>query len=100
MTSGPVIVVDYDAGNLRSVARALEHVGADPLVSADPSDIDRAGAVVLPGVGAKSAQRMAFHLLQRDQRGAAARSPGTAWSIPMATRSKPWTQTRPAGETW
>lgn len=52
MTSGPVIVVDYDAGNLRSVARALEHVGADPLVSADPSDIDRAGAVVLPGVGA------------------------------------------------
>ncbi len=52
MNSGPVIVVDYDAGNLRSVARALEHVGADPLVSADPSDIDRAGAVVLPGVGA------------------------------------------------
>ncbi len=52
MNSGPVVVVDYDAGNLRSVARALEHVGADPLVSADPSDIDRAGAVVLPGVGA------------------------------------------------
>ena len=52
MASGPVVVVDYDAGNLRSVARALEHVGADPVVSADPADIDRAGAVVLPGVGA------------------------------------------------
>lgn len=52
MSSGPVVVVDYDAGNLRSVARALEHVGANPLVSADPADIDRAGAVVLPGVGA------------------------------------------------
>jgi glutamine amidotransferase len=52
MTTGPVVVIDYDAGNLRSVARALEHVGADPVVSADPDDIARAGAVVLPGVGA------------------------------------------------
>ncbi|MEO8538711.1 MAG: imidazole glycerol phosphate synthase subunit HisH [bacterium] len=52
MNEGPVIVIDYDAGNLRSVARALEHVGAAPLVSADPGDIDRAGALVLPGVGA------------------------------------------------
>jgi glutamine amidotransferase len=52
MNEGPVVVIDYDAGNLRSVARALAHVGADPVVSADPADIDRAGAVVLPGVGA------------------------------------------------
>lgn len=52
MTTGPVVVVDYDAGNLRSVARALAHVGADPVVSADPDDILTAGAVVLPGVGA------------------------------------------------
>ena len=52
MNSGPVVVIDYDAGNLRSVARALDHVGAEPVVSADPSDIDRAGALVLPGVGA------------------------------------------------
>jgi imidazole glycerol-phosphate synthase subunit HisH len=50
--NGPVVVIDYDAGNLRSVARALAHVGAEPRVSADPSDIDRAGALVLPGVGA------------------------------------------------
>jgi len=46
------VIVDYDAGNLRSVARALVHVGAEPVVSADPDDIDRAAAVVLPGVGA------------------------------------------------
>ena len=52
MPSSPIIVVDYDAGNLRSVARALEHVGAAPAVSADPADIDRAAALVLPGVGA------------------------------------------------
>ena len=50
--SGPVVVIDYDAGNLRSVARALAHVGAEPVVSADPDDILGAGAVVLPGVGA------------------------------------------------
>jgi glutamine amidotransferase len=44
--------VDYGAGNLRSVARALAHVDVAPVVSADASDIERAGAVVLPGVGA------------------------------------------------
>lgn len=47
-----VVVIDYDAGNLRSVARALHHVGADPIVSADPTDIANAAALVLPGVGA------------------------------------------------
>lgn len=49
---GPVVVIDYDAGNLRSVARALAHVGAEPIVSADPADVLSAGSVVLPGVGA------------------------------------------------
>ena len=52
MNTGPVVVIDYDAGNLRSVARALEHVGANPVVSADPDHILNAGALVLPGVGA------------------------------------------------
>ncbi|MGB4861298.1 MAG: imidazole glycerol phosphate synthase subunit HisH [Tepidiformaceae bacterium] len=52
MKTGRVVVIDYDAGNLRSVARALSHVGADPVVSADPDDILAAAAVVLPGVGA------------------------------------------------
>lgn len=49
---GPIVVIDYGAGNLRSVARALAHVDEAPIVSADPADIDRAGAIVLPGVGA------------------------------------------------
>jgi glutamine amidotransferase len=49
----PIVIVDYDAGNLRSVRRAVEHVASTaPIVSADPPDIDRAGAVILPGVGA------------------------------------------------
>ncbi len=50
--SGRVIVLDYGAGNLRSVARAVEHVGFQPEVTADPRALERAGAVVMPGVGA------------------------------------------------
>jgi glutamine amidotransferase len=46
-----IVVVDYDAGNLRSVQRAMEHVGLHPLVSPDPRDVERAEALVLPGVG-------------------------------------------------
>nr|BAL58075.1 glutamine amidotransferase [uncultured prokaryote] len=47
-----VVVVDYGAGNLRSVARALAHVGAEPRVTDDPTLLARASALVLPGVGA------------------------------------------------
>ena len=50
--NGPLVIIDYGAGNLRSVARAIAHVDTAPVVSADPSDVDRAGAIVLPGVGA------------------------------------------------
>ena len=50
--ASPVVVVDYDAGNLRSVARALARVDQAPSVTADPAEIDAASVVVLPGVGA------------------------------------------------
>jgi imidazole glycerol-phosphate synthase subunit HisH len=46
-----IVVVDYDAGNLRSVQRALEAVGERPVVTSDPRAIDAAEALVLPGVG-------------------------------------------------
>lgn len=46
------MVIDYGAGNLRSVARAIAHVHEAPNVTADPADIAAAGALVLPGVGA------------------------------------------------
>ncbi|MCL4288485.1 MAG: imidazole glycerol phosphate synthase subunit HisH [Thermoleophilia bacterium] len=39
-------------GNLRSVAKAFEHVGARAVVSADPGELASAPAIVLPGVGA------------------------------------------------
>ncbi len=44
-------VVDYGFGNVRSVAKALARSGFDPDVTADPSTVARADAVVLPGVG-------------------------------------------------
>ncbi|MBI2942204.1 MAG: imidazole glycerol phosphate synthase subunit HisH [Chloroflexi bacterium] len=47
-----IAIVDYGAGNLRSVAKALEHVGATPAVTDCPEEVRRASAVVLPGVGA------------------------------------------------
>ncbi|MCB1692440.1 MAG: imidazole glycerol phosphate synthase subunit HisH [Pseudomonadales bacterium] len=46
-----VVIVDYDAGNLRSVQRACEHVGIPAEISADPADILAADRVIFPGVG-------------------------------------------------
>jgi len=59
-----IVVVDYDAGNLRSVQRALEAVGQRPLVTSDPRAVANAEALVLPGVG--SAQDCMRKLIARD----------------------------------
>jgi len=47
-----IAIVDYGIGNLRSVQRAFEYVGAEVAVTADRATIEAASAVVLPGVGA------------------------------------------------
>ncbi len=47
-----IAIVDYDMGNLRSVEKAFERVGADAVVTRDLRMIDGASHVVLPGVGA------------------------------------------------
>lgn len=47
-----VIIVDYGAGNLRSVARAVERQGFESQVSCEAKAIDTAKALILPGVGA------------------------------------------------
>ncbi|WVN42132.1 imidazole glycerol phosphate synthase subunit HisH [beta proteobacterium MWH-UniP1] len=52
MRRAEVIVIDYGMGNLLSVQRALEHLGARVRVSAEPERIRMAERVVLPGVGA------------------------------------------------
>jgi len=45
-------IIDYGMGNLRSVAKALERVGAEAHVIDSPSDIGEATGLILPGVGA------------------------------------------------
>jgi imidazole glycerol-phosphate synthase subunit HisH len=47
-----IAIVDYGVGNIRSVERALTHVGAESKLTADPDELERADGVVLPGVGA------------------------------------------------
>jgi glutamine amidotransferase len=50
-----VVVLDYGSGNLRSAQRALERVGADVEVTADPAAAAAADGLVVPGVGAYEA---------------------------------------------
>jgi glutamine amidotransferase len=47
-----IAVVDYGMGNLRSVEKALEHVGVAANVTSDHDEVRAADGVVLPGVGA------------------------------------------------
>ena len=47
-----IAVIDYGAGNLRSVANALRQLGYQPIVTQEPEDVLRATAVIFPGVGA------------------------------------------------
>ena len=45
-------IVDYGIGNLRSVQKAFQHVGGDAVFVHAPVEIEKADALVLPGVGA------------------------------------------------
>ena len=47
-----IAIIDYGMGNLRSVQKAFEKVGARAEITADPAQVARAEKVVLPGVGA------------------------------------------------
>ena len=47
-----IAIIDYGMGNLRSVQKAFETVGAEAFVTQKAKEIGRAGKVVLPGVGA------------------------------------------------
>lgn len=46
-----IAIIDYGAGNLRSIRRALETNGAETIITSDPDVVRTADAVVLPGVG-------------------------------------------------
>lgn len=62
-----LVIVDYDAGNLRSVTRAVEHAGGAPLISADPTVVRQARAVILPGVGSAAQAMSRLSQLGLDQ---------------------------------
>lgn len=47
-----IAIIDYGMGNLRSVAKAFERIGAEAKATRDPKEIRGASHVVLPGVGA------------------------------------------------
>jgi len=56
-----IAIVDTGSGNLRSVAKALAHVGGAPTVTSDPDAIRRADRVVVPGQGAFGAFVRGMH---------------------------------------
>jgi glutamine amidotransferase len=70
-----IAILDYGMGNLRSVEKALEHVGARPDRTADHEAVRAADAVVLPGVGAfrkamEAVRAQGFHELLHERVGA------------------------------
>ena len=51
MSVSQIAIIDYDAGNLRSVAKAFAYLGKKTLITRDRNEILQADHVVLPGVG-------------------------------------------------
>lgn len=47
-----IAVIDYGAGNLKSVTKALDFLGFENAVAAEPEELEMADALILPGVGA------------------------------------------------
>ncbi len=47
-----VAIVDYDAGNIKSVEKALQYIGEHPVITRDVKEIKKADHVIVPLVGA------------------------------------------------
>jgi glutamine amidotransferase len=47
-----LVIIDYNAGNIRSVRRACAEVGIEAVVTSDPGVVGRADKIIFPGVGA------------------------------------------------
>jgi len=52
LSASPILIVDFGMGNLRSVQKALERIGASAKISSNPEEFAAADKIVLPGVGA------------------------------------------------
>ena len=55
-----IVIIDYESGNLRSVARAVERAGVTPQVTGDAAALAGADGVILPGVGSGPAAMAAL----------------------------------------
>ena len=77
MAKPVVTVVDYGMGNIWSVLNALRYLGSAPLVSANPDEIARAEALLLPGVGSFHKAMTTLHRTGIDQAILGAVSKGT-----------------------
>ena len=55
-----IVIIDYESGNLRSVARAVEQAGVTPTVTSNLGALDSADGVILPGVGSGPAAMSAL----------------------------------------
>ena len=51
MNNKAVAIIDYDAGNIKSVQKAVEYLGYETIITRDPEELLHAGHVILPGVG-------------------------------------------------
>ena len=72
-----IAILDYGMGNLRSVEKALEHVGASASITADPAAVRAADGVILPGVGAFPRAMERIRALGLDELVAERRAAGT-----------------------
>lgn len=52
-----IAIIDYQAGNLASVKKAFDHLGAETIVTDDPEQVAKSEKIVLPGVGHFAATR-------------------------------------------
>ena len=54
-----IAIINYNAGNITSVARALQNIGQDFVITDDTKKLDAASHVIFPGVGA-AGEAMAY----------------------------------------
>ena len=55
-----IAIIDYDAGNIKSVEKALHYLGEETTVTRDPQTLLNADKVILPGVGSFTTRRNAI----------------------------------------
>ena len=77
-------IIDYDAGNIKSVEKALAYLGEETVVSRDPQVLLRADKVILPGVGSFGDAMSQLKKFERDPGHDKERNP-VSWDLSWIT---------------